>query len=72
MMAQERMVNKNVIFPSDEFCNFLDGHGSVLDSQHYIHPWSVAKYSYMAFKAVWCINLFPWAKTYFDPLISLI
>ena len=38
MMAQERMVNKNVIFPSDEFCNFHDGHGTVLDSQHYTHP----------------------------------
>jgi hypothetical protein len=24
----------------DEFCNFHDGHGSVLDSQHYIHPWA--------------------------------
>mgnify|MGYP001436528334 CR=1 FL=1 len=23
----------------DEFCNFYDGAGSVLDSQHYIHPW---------------------------------
>ena len=24
--------------PSDEFFNFYDGAGSVLDSQHYIHP----------------------------------
>ena len=24
--------------PSDEFCNFYDAAGSVLDSQHYIHP----------------------------------
>jgi hypothetical protein len=24
--------------PSDEFCIFYDGAGSVLDSQHYIHP----------------------------------
>ena len=24
----------------DEFCNFYDGHGSVLDSQHYINPWT--------------------------------
>ena len=29
---------KTGVFPSDEFCNFYDGHGSVLDSQHYIHP----------------------------------
>ena len=28
----------NKFFCSDEFCNFYDGHGSVLDSQHYIHP----------------------------------
>ena len=25
-------------FSLDEFCNFYDGAGSVLDSQHYIHP----------------------------------
>jgi hypothetical protein len=24
--------------PADEFCNFCDAAGSVLDSQHYIHP----------------------------------
>ena len=22
------------------FCHFYDGHGSVLDSQHYINPWN--------------------------------
>ena len=25
--------------PPDEFWNFYDSAGSVLDSQHYIHPW---------------------------------
>ena len=29
----------NVFSTSAEFCNFYDGAGSVLDSQHYIHPW---------------------------------
>ena len=29
-----------MFFPSDELCNFHDSHGSVLDSQHYIHPWT--------------------------------
>ena len=31
----------NKLFCSDEFCNFYDGAGSVLDSQHYIHPWKL-------------------------------
>ena len=26
--------------PLDEFCNFCDTAGSVLHSQHYIHPWA--------------------------------
>ena len=31
--------NNYIIFsPLDEFCNFYDSAGSVLDSQHYIHP----------------------------------
>ena len=29
----------NVFSTLAEFCNFYDGAGSVLDSQHYIHPW---------------------------------
>ena len=36
----EKLLDKKNDFPSDEFCNFYDGAGSVLDSQHYIHPWS--------------------------------
>ena len=32
--------NKWIFFsPSYGFCNFYDSAGSVLDSQHYIHPW---------------------------------
>jgi hypothetical protein len=29
---------QDFLFPSAEFCNFYDSAGSVLDSQHYIHP----------------------------------
>ena len=36
----EKWIDKNIrSFLSDEFFNFHDGDGSVLDSQHYIHPW---------------------------------
>ena len=33
-------INRYFFSPSDEFCNFYDSAGSVLDSQHYIHPCS--------------------------------
>ena len=36
----ERQID--IFFPSDEFCNLYDAAGSVLDSQHYIHPWMKA------------------------------
>ena len=33
---------KLILFsPPAEFCNFCDSAGSVLNSQHYIHPWSM-------------------------------
>ena len=38
-------------FPSDEFCNFHDGHGSVLDSQHYIHPCTTVLPTQLEFNA---------------------
>ena len=34
----EICLKSNLFPPSDEFCNFCDAAGSVLDSQHYIHP----------------------------------
>ena len=34
------LLKNRYFFPSDEFCNFYDSAGSVLDSQHYIHPWN--------------------------------
>ena len=37
--VNEKRIDKKCIFPSDEFSDFYDGHGSVLDSQDYIHPW---------------------------------
>ena len=36
--ALENQSNLRKNLPSDEFCNFYDSAGSVLDSQHYIHP----------------------------------
>ena len=37
---KKKRIDKKCIFPSDEFSDFYDGHGSVLDSQYYIHPWT--------------------------------
>ena len=40
-VVNEKGIEKKCIFPSDELSDFYDGHGSVSDYQHYIHPWIV-------------------------------
>jgi hypothetical protein len=37
-VVNEKGIEKKCIFPSDELSDFYDGHGSVSDYQHYIHP----------------------------------
>ena len=42
----------------DEFYNFYDSAGSVLDSQHYIHPWPCIRNRLGQTVGVWLLNFF--------------